>query len=178
VQLIPQPDRQLPARDALRWVAAGRVGKAGGVVDQQLQAALLGLDPLEQPLDGSVVAMIQRHRDPLATQTGDLLGGLGDGAGPAAAAGVQAATGDIHRRALLAQGQRDALADAAAGPGHHRHHAGQGWGHLSHDPRHLRHRSEWAPGRQRRAACGEPPPDYQPVKSPQRPTTRKASAPC
>ena len=51
-----------------------------GVVDENIDPALLALHLLEQRLHLGVVGMVDAHRDALAAGGGDRLGGLVDGA--------------------------------------------------------------------------------------------------
>ncbi len=92
------------------------------IVDQDVEPALLLGDPREQRLDLRVVAVVAAHGDALAGQLADLIGGLVDRAGQrhGGLALLDGPAGDIDRRAGLAQPERDASANAAAGPGDQR----------------------------------------------------------
>ena len=110
---IPERQRRLPEGHVELAVGDGE-----GVVDQDVDAVGLGVHAREQRLDVGVDGVVAADGDPLPSPVCYRVRRLGDGAGQAlgGAAGM-AAAGDVDGRARLAEGQGDALADAAAGAG-------------------------------------------------------------
>ena len=68
------PERRVPLEQPLA---------APDVVDEQVEAPVLGVDPLHERLDGGRLEMVDRDRDPEAARGGHELGGLLDRLGPA-----------------------------------------------------------------------------------------------
>ena len=77
VDHLPVGERLFPERLRLGQV----FGQREGVVDQDVEPALLALDLLEQRGDLIVVGMVDLDRDALAAAAVDFRRGLADGAG-------------------------------------------------------------------------------------------------
>ena len=107
------------------WLDQLRV-KIGGIVDQHVETALLGLDLGEEAGDLGIVAVIADDRDAVAAQFADLGCGFGHCAGQhcsVPALGLSrrdSAASNIDGVAQLAQPARNARACAPAGSGYQR----------------------------------------------------------
>ena len=122
------PERGREARAVVLLVAAPRV------VDEHVEAAVVGLDARDERLDLRRVGVIADDADPGAAAGADLRRGVLDGAGHVVGARARArrAPGDVDRGAGLAEDGGDGGAGAAAGAGdegdavgevgHARHH--------------------------------------------------------
>ena len=122
-----------------RRVPLGQLLAAPDVVDQHVQAALLGVDALHERLDLGRIEVVDRDGDPLAAGGADELGGLLDRLRPVVLRPplAGAAAGAVDGRAGLAQRDRGAAAGAARRARHERHLAGQRTrhgGHPTHPP--------------------------------------------
>jgi hypothetical protein len=120
------PERRLEVEREL--VAAPRV------VDEQVEAAVLVADPLEQRLDLRVVRVVAANRDARTAAGGQLLSGVVDRAGSPERGRPSAdgAAGDVDDCALLPEDERNAFATAPARTGHERYAVLEAWlGHGS-----------------------------------------------
>lgn len=74
---MPVVERQLPERPTgkRQRVAVECIG------DEQVEAAVLGADALEERGDGHVVGVVERDGNAIATALADLLGGVLNGPG-------------------------------------------------------------------------------------------------
>jgi hypothetical protein len=110
------PDRRVPVRRA----ALEDLG-APDVVDEYVDVAVVGPDPLGQRVDLVGFQVIDRDRYAGAPEPGDEVSGLLDGLGPVVVganwADSAAATGADDRRAGLAQGGGDSTPGAPGGAG-------------------------------------------------------------
>jgi hypothetical protein len=88
-----------------------------GVVGEEVEAAVLATDALEESRDLSIVSMVAAYGDADAAAGGYLLGGLVDRAWAAERRrlAADASPGDVDGRPFLSENQSDALAAAAAG---------------------------------------------------------------
>ncbi len=107
------PDGRLPVEEVLA---------APDVVDQDVEAALLGVDPVDERLHLRRVQMVGGHGDAPAARLGDQVGGVLDRLGPVVlgAAGAGGAAGDVHRGARRAEFHGDAPSGSPGRPGHQR----------------------------------------------------------
>src|SRR4029453_18253260 len=119
---VPMSPLHLPER---RLIVERELVAAPGVVDEQIETALLGADPPEQRLDLGVVRMVTANGDAGTAAGGELLGRVVDRAGTVERGRLtaNAAAGDVDGRALLPEDERDPLAAAATRTGHERHAA-------------------------------------------------------
>ena len=116
---VPVAPLHLPERGLVverELVAAPRV------VDEQVEPAVVSLDPLEEPLYLSVLRVVASDRDPGAAALRHLVGGVVDGAGPVEGRrlAADAPPSDVDGGALLAKHERDPLPATAASPGDER----------------------------------------------------------
>ena len=125
-RLVVRLDRRLPEHHAEHLGEGLRVEH---VVHEDVEPTLLGADAVEHRLDLRVVAVIAGDGDAVAAQRGHRVGGGADGAGDRGGRVVDGAPGDIHGRTGLAEPERHALADAAAGSGDECDGVGEGEGH-------------------------------------------------
>ena len=104
------PHRRVPLEEVLG---------APDVVDEHVEAALLGVDPRDQGRDLRGVEVVDRDRDPLATRRRHELGGLLDRLRPVdlGAPLARRAAGRVDGRARLAEADGDAASGAAGRPG-------------------------------------------------------------
>ena len=111
-RLVPEGDHR--DSECLAFVAAP------DVVDEQVQAAVLGSDALEECFDVVVDRVVAVDRDAVATAGGDFVGGIVDGSWQAIDGGCVAggAACDVDRCAGFAQNGGDCAAGAAAGAGY------------------------------------------------------------
>ncbi len=123
---VALPDRPVPVgRATLQPLAAP------DVVDEDVEAAVVAVDPVAQPAHLIGVEVVDGDRDAGATRRVDELGGLLDRLGPPDVVGRQRAstarpTGADDRRTRLTERDRDAAAGPAGGAGHDRHPPGEG----------------------------------------------------
>ena len=117
VEDVHQVERLAPEGPWLDQV----VVQEGRVVDEDVEAAGLLRDALEQRGHLGIVAVIAGHRDAAPAERVDLARGGVDGAGQVGVAIALRAAGHVDGGAGGAERQRDALAGAARGAGHHGH---------------------------------------------------------
>jgi hypothetical protein len=104
------PDRHVPLEEVLG---------APDVVDQDVQAALFPVDPVDERGDLGPVEVVDGYGDAGAAGLGDQVGGVLDGLGAVVlgAPGAGAAPGDVDGGAGGAELDRDPPARSPGGPG-------------------------------------------------------------
>ena len=130
VRLEREPEQAQPGVEVVlphRRVPLEQVLGAPDVVHEHVEAAVLGVDPLDQAADLPGLQVVDRDGDSLAARRGHELGGLLDRLGPVdlGAAPARAAAGRVDRRPRLAERDGDAAAGAPRRPGDQRDLAGQ-----------------------------------------------------
>jgi len=94
-----------------------RIRDGAGIVDQDIDAALLGYDLLDHRSDLIVVGMVTTDRDAVAPDLGHFPGGRMDRAGHLGIAVLLRPAGDIDRATVRTERTGDAPAGTAAGAG-------------------------------------------------------------
>jgi hypothetical protein len=107
----------LPERDV---AGDANLVTAPGVVDEDVEPSLLSADAREQSFHLSVIEVVAADRHADSAARADLVSGLFDHAGPVERRRfpANAAAGDVHGRALLAEDDCNSPAAAAARAGY------------------------------------------------------------
>src|ERR1700704_2824406 len=113
VHHLPIGQRLFPERLRLRQILWQRER----VVDQDVEPALIAFDPLEQPRDLVVIAMVDLHGNTFATAAVDFLSGFAHRTRERIRAGRHRAAGDIHGRPFRTERKSYSLADATTRTG-------------------------------------------------------------